>query len=372
MKVLFCNIAWMKYYEGVTAEDKPKNGGKYIKENEDGSECTNFVYDNGKCYGSVMTYGNFAFEEHYEDVSKHAPYISNVLVVWVATHKTNETRIVGWYKNATVFRSEQIREIYTVLNANSYYNIVADAKDCYLLPEENRNFEIQRAAKAGVGKGMGRSNFWYPESAYAQINVIPKVVEYIDGYKGAIINKKYTKEMLQEGYPEYHSEKDFDKLLDMGLNSYDSGDFFVALKYFNTAMQIKENPDVIFNIADALNGLNCIDEAISEYQKVIEMEGESIDTLARLIGCYDYIQDKEKTLDCCRRSLPLLGDTAEDIGTKTYLLLVMFNIYLFSLGDKESAKLVVEQISALPDSDERNELIVDLKSNLDKDNPEWV
>ena len=32
-KIVFCEVTWMKYYNGVCDDDQPKNGGKYIKEN---------------------------------------------------------------------------------------------------------------------------------------------------------------------------------------------------------------------------------------------------------------------------------------------------------------------------------------------------
>ena len=43
MKVLFCNIAWMRWYKGVIPNvDVPVNGGSFVNENQDGSECDNF------------------------------------------------------------------------------------------------------------------------------------------------------------------------------------------------------------------------------------------------------------------------------------------------------------------------------------------
>jgi len=102
-----CNIAWMKYYNGITEEDKPINGGAYIKENENGGEVYNFRDYNGYCYGFVKLNGDMALEKHYEGVTSNQPYVEDVLVIWVATNKDNETRIVGWYKNATVYRKEQ-------------------------------------------------------------------------------------------------------------------------------------------------------------------------------------------------------------------------------------------------------------------------
>lgn len=37
-KVVFCEIAWMKYYSGVSEDDQPVNGGKYVKENKEGEK----------------------------------------------------------------------------------------------------------------------------------------------------------------------------------------------------------------------------------------------------------------------------------------------------------------------------------------------
>lgn len=31
--VVFCNIAWMKNYRGITDEDQPYNGGSFVKVN---------------------------------------------------------------------------------------------------------------------------------------------------------------------------------------------------------------------------------------------------------------------------------------------------------------------------------------------------
>ena len=42
MNILFCNIAWMKHYEGITEEDKPRDGGSYVTENGNAYESNNF------------------------------------------------------------------------------------------------------------------------------------------------------------------------------------------------------------------------------------------------------------------------------------------------------------------------------------------
>ena len=41
-KIVFCNIAWMKHYHGITENDKPKNGGSFVTETGDAWESLNF------------------------------------------------------------------------------------------------------------------------------------------------------------------------------------------------------------------------------------------------------------------------------------------------------------------------------------------
>lgn len=41
-KILFCNIAWMEYYKGVTDDDIPINGGEWVNKNKYGHEAYNF------------------------------------------------------------------------------------------------------------------------------------------------------------------------------------------------------------------------------------------------------------------------------------------------------------------------------------------
>ena len=55
-RILFCNITYMKYYQGITKEDKPVNGGSYIGDTGDAIEKYNFyVRSNGMVFGFVET-----------------------------------------------------------------------------------------------------------------------------------------------------------------------------------------------------------------------------------------------------------------------------------------------------------------------------
>ena len=67
-KVVFCNIAWMKFYSGISDNDQPKNGGAFVKENNDACESFNFYPYNHYCLGYVRAPGERLNLARVEDV----------------------------------------------------------------------------------------------------------------------------------------------------------------------------------------------------------------------------------------------------------------------------------------------------------------
>lgn len=158
MKIVFCNIGWMKHYKGIDG-DSLERGGKY-NENAIGHEVCNFSDNKGCLYGYVRSGGNIQIEKIGAD--KNAEAVSGVTVVWTAGPESGGTVVIGWYKDATVYREEQ-----TLTNPNqlqkknkiSIYRIVAPTKQAVLLPVEQRELIIPRAVKGGIGQ----SNVWYAD-----------------------------------------------------------------------------------------------------------------------------------------------------------------------------------------------------------------
>ena len=196
MNILFCNIAWMKYYEGITEEDKPRDGGSYVTENGNAYESNNFKNYNGKCYGYVRVDGSINLQKYYCDATKNTPYLDDVLIVWCAKSEHQGTVIIGWYKHARVYRDEQ--NLY-INGEDLYYRFEANADDCILLPEEERIYPIGRAKKVGKGKGFGQSNVWYANAEIAQKEVVPEVIKYIEEFEA-----RHTE--LEDGYDEISDE----------------------------------------------------------------------------------------------------------------------------------------------------------------------
>lgn len=87
--------------------------------------------------------------------------IENVLVVWIAKAKSGGIFIVGWYKNATIYKDKQLaprREHRKFKGKIFDYFVKAKTKDSKLLPEDERVFPIP------VGKG-GKAQYhvWYAD-----------------------------------------------------------------------------------------------------------------------------------------------------------------------------------------------------------------
>lgn len=106
------------------------------------------------------------------NINKDDEFIENVLVIWCAKSPYNDfTSVVGWYKNATVYR--HYYDNHYCIKQNRRYNILASEKDCTLLPIKLRNkkreWGIPRRGKIiSQSYGFGRSNIWFAKQEDAQ------------------------------------------------------------------------------------------------------------------------------------------------------------------------------------------------------------
>lgn len=174
MKILFCNVGWMRDYIGIKG-DSIERGGSYNK-NATGHEVCNFSSIQGRVFGYVQPTGQIKIEKLGAD--KKASSVSGVTVVWTAGPETGGTAVVGWYKNATVYRDYQKLKNRTKIqkdNGLTHYRISALSVDATLLPPEERTLLIPRAVKGGIGQ----SNVWYADSPESKVHV-QKVLKLVD------------------------------------------------------------------------------------------------------------------------------------------------------------------------------------------------
>ena len=125
MRILFCNIAWMKEYRGnEDGKDTPLNGGSYVDETGDAHEKYNFTPVNmvGREWFIIvweffetksLVNGKVLNQMRIENIAgcellKKEESVDDVLVVYCAKHPAHKfTTVIGWYKHATVYRHYQ-------------------------------------------------------------------------------------------------------------------------------------------------------------------------------------------------------------------------------------------------------------------------
>ena len=202
--IIFARIADMKYYKGITPEDQPKSNMAYVKETGDAHEAFNFdaIELDGKevCLGFAMLIGNSAnniLQIRLENIigckhQKKADIVDGVTVVWCAKDPLiNQIRVVGFYKNATVYRYPQECTFVDDNGNVSYvqqFNFVAKKEDCVLLPYGIRTkWHVPTSGKCGCNFGFGRANIWFADSKgenEKEDEYVKKMLENIENYSG--------------------------------------------------------------------------------------------------------------------------------------------------------------------------------------------
>jgi len=160
--LLFCNIGWMREYQGQTATDKIIGGGRYVQIEKRGHEVCNFVAARGKVFGYVQPVGGHIKIERL-GATRSAAQIAGVDVLVTARRPGGDTVIVGWYRDATVYRNSQLLVNLTALhkkNGVDRFWFEARAQNVKLLDPDHRTEVVPR----GYG-GIGQSNVWYADRA---------------------------------------------------------------------------------------------------------------------------------------------------------------------------------------------------------------
>lgn len=169
-KIVFLNIGWMKFYQGLPGDDTDRIqfGGSFVDKHGFGFEIFNFHPFAGKVYGYVQPphregkEGRIAIKQLGASLGDNT--VSDVLAVFVAkSPKSKVRRVVGWYKNATVFRDRQPPPNNSGHNHGGndvgYYLMTEIENQCLLSESEREATDI--VVPAGKTGGMGRSNVWY-------------------------------------------------------------------------------------------------------------------------------------------------------------------------------------------------------------------
>ena len=207
MKYLFCNTGWMEAYEGNRKSDQISGGGSFVAEEGTGHEVCNFHSYKNHVYGYVQpsrgkrsaSAGSIRLESIVNgDVTASDQAVENVFVIWTATRPEGGSVVVGWYKNATIFREYQYFKSVPSLhkrNGLEGYRIQAKSADAKLLPIDERSIQVPRKTKGG----MGQSNVWYGDSQLGEAVAL----EVAALARGEVIKRKFKPRSTD---PEHNSK----------------------------------------------------------------------------------------------------------------------------------------------------------------------
>ncbi len=184
--IVFARIGWMVWYRGPQpGDEKPIGGGSYNKTSL-GHEAFNFLPLDGYMLGYFQprlspNYPSTVALERIEAGSAGKTELKNILVVFVATDpKRGSQRIVGWYRDATVYRQGQTSKDRRRHSFSYYLRAAATREAAVLIPAGRRDFIIPR------GKGaFGQANVCYALDTNGQAKNLAwmdEAFEYIDGY----------------------------------------------------------------------------------------------------------------------------------------------------------------------------------------------
>ncbi|MBI4548018.1 MAG: DUF3883 domain-containing protein [Ignavibacteriae bacterium] len=175
-RIVFLNIGWMKSYRGIS-NDKIVGGGSFVEEHGYGHEMFNFLPYEENLFGYVRPRGG-SINLGRLGAKSNQEHIGNVLAVWVSRAPSGGVYVIGWYKNARLYKNVQFL---TRTTTNRHfrgedfgYYLTARASDCILLPLDERVLRVPRKTKGG----MGQSNVWYADKD-AILEFKQKVLEFI-------------------------------------------------------------------------------------------------------------------------------------------------------------------------------------------------
>ena len=184
-KMVFLRVGWMHRYRGITGGDTISGGGAYVTEHGYGHEVFNFQPFKEAMYGYVQPPGhherwmNGKINLSRLGASAKDKSVSDVLVVWVATSPSGGAFVVGWYRNATVYREWQSAPLGAARrysDTDCGYYVTASIKDAVLLPPDERVLSIPQRGRGG----FGQSNIWYADNRADHRRLRLDVLRYIE------------------------------------------------------------------------------------------------------------------------------------------------------------------------------------------------
>lgn len=174
--IIFVNIGWMRRYQGPAEDDQimADNFGYFAVEGNPPTaahEQWNFAPTDGMVYGYVPR--STPINISRLGASGEAQSAEGVLVVFMSRDPAEDLlKVVGWYRDATVYRKESFTHQRGDLSVST--SITARAAEATVLPVADRRIVIPTAQREAGG--VGQSPIWYGTDHSAKVRDVRDLV----------------------------------------------------------------------------------------------------------------------------------------------------------------------------------------------------
>ncbi len=191
-KMVLFRLQWMEDYKGFKNIDKPTF--KYVSDGGNPHEAFNFKVESDGChYGyAPVSGGNRISIERLGDVDQDEDgreYVDGVTVVWTTRHPSGGMVVVGWYKNARVYRDQQYCPEQINRFKNALYRVSANAGDVFFLETEKRDRELLK----GLGITWKQATPFYISEKKKFSKMERELWKLVQGKTGQSVSKKRKK-----------------------------------------------------------------------------------------------------------------------------------------------------------------------------------
>ncbi|MGL4346000.1 MAG: tetratricopeptide repeat protein [Cellulosilyticaceae bacterium] len=315
MKIVFVTTDWMKYYVGEGDEEKAVPLSGY-----------NFQNVNGFYYGYGQGLEAIAIED-IEGASAQDDQVEGVTVVWLAPNKEGESCIVGWYKDATIYRNHKCELTLDSERIEMCYSIVGPSEKAVLLPMEERRFVVE---------GVEPPIMMQMDSAKAS-----EIAAYIHNYAGDQMNVVLTQKHLDAVLS---INMDYERYFHKADEFLAKDAYAKAIRCFNKA--IAEEPEETLGYeckASILLSLKMYDEALKLYEKVVVLDPDN-DLAHYCLGLINGLnKDYDKSLEYYNMYLKSRPQDAHALAERA--------LVYFIQGDLEKA---IKDIKKAHEIDDKN------------------
>ena len=172
--LMFVRTAYMNKYKGITKNDRPYNGSSYLEDSQLVNEAYNFKAYQNLCYGYFMIQGSLNLKRLGGSINDN--YVDDILVIIIASSPEKGSVIIGWYDHALVYKNPQKwPEIFQENSKRKLFNMKAEAKDCFLVPERERI----KLFPDDFPTKMRRNFNWYAEEDEDQ-RIVKRAISFME------------------------------------------------------------------------------------------------------------------------------------------------------------------------------------------------